>query len=791
MPTTTTWLIKKYTENDKDNNIYKYNNNNNNNNTNSLYLLVIDFDVIYIINPNEGNSVLTAERVRGCKVRLFNNNQEMNLIVEILENKLLEQLGNGDGGIHIRNNSPGGRQEEEAQQQQLTNTYKEINHFVFQPYFEQDRQLIMKSIIYWQHPKVTQFSYSKLTMDEQQIIVNFTRQMQVKGYDHPMSIFQHNPRCLMLQSNKMALCTIDISNSSLKSIVELEYEDIVDLYLNNVNNNYTNNIITNDFDIDLPISLSFINGFEFIIYVLKSKINMTISYIKGQIARRMIFKNEIERNMLKYDRMKQTHSPTFMRMDGSDNYNDVNEDENNKSINSASIARIIERNSNNNNNNTNNNNNKDNASMFQDDRERYNLNSNTTDLLIERNERPLHPKYLLKEEQVKLFVNTINNAKSTNNMFNARKDANTKTINKTLDKYRYKPSIFEIDSKNGKIAASQEHRELVQKQSKEYVLKKMNKKKLNADKKAAKKAGKIAKKKKAQIKVIHDNNKQVLHLHVNNAENSVESKSIDVKEEISSINQRSKKLMSTMRSNNDEDDHKNYNNMDNNNNINDGSIIYDDNLEDLHHNEIDENSVEESYTDQQMYKIHDSDDIEHNEMIKEFRTKKKVMQSHREDPLMLRRSTLINHTSGTLPIEESNEDSDNTLTKSNVEKHNEIMTVEKSVDNLSDGIEKTKISAAARNFKNLVVIVEDQDVDNDSSIATSLSSTKSPSKQKKQKQGKKLNKKKKKKKKKSGDQSLSSATSSPSSSNSSGYISPRKHLSNALAKFSWMKKKKK
>ena len=38
-----------------------------------------------------------------------------------------------------------------------------------------------------------------------------------------------------------------------------------------------------------------------------------------------------------------------MRMDGSDNYNDVNEDENNKSINSASIARIIERNSNNNN----------------------------------------------------------------------------------------------------------------------------------------------------------------------------------------------------------------------------------------------------------------------------------------------------------------------------------------------------------------------------------------------------------------------------------------------------------
>ena len=77
MPTTTTWLIKKYTENDKDNNIYKYNNNNNNNNTNSLYLLVIDFDVIYIINPNEGNSVLTAERVRGCKVRLFNNNQEM------------------------------------------------------------------------------------------------------------------------------------------------------------------------------------------------------------------------------------------------------------------------------------------------------------------------------------------------------------------------------------------------------------------------------------------------------------------------------------------------------------------------------------------------------------------------------------------------------------------------------------------------------------------------------------------------------------------------------------------
>merc|ERR1711991_546539 len=103
-------------------------------------------------------------------------------------------------------------------------------------------------------------------MDEQQIIVNFTRQMQVKGYDHPMSIFQHNPRCLMLQSKKLALCTIDVSNSSLKSIVELEYEDIVDLYLNNVNNNYTNNIITNDFDIDLPISLSFINGFEFIIY---------------------------------------------------------------------------------------------------------------------------------------------------------------------------------------------------------------------------------------------------------------------------------------------------------------------------------------------------------------------------------------------------------------------------------------------------------------------------------------------------------------------------------------------
>ena len=104
-----------------------------------------------------------------------------------------------------------------------------------------------------------------------------------------------------------------------------------------------------------------------------------------------------------------------------------------------------------------------------------------------------------------------------------------------------------------------------------------------------------------------------------------------------------------------------------------------------------------------MYKIHDSDDIEHNEMIKEFRTKKKVMQSHREDPLMLRRSTLINHTSGTLPIEESTEDSDNTLTKSNVEKHNEIMTVEKNVDNLSDGIEKKKISALDKEDIKLII----------------------------------------------------------------------------------------
>ena len=72
MPATTTWLIKKYIEN---NNIYQYNNAADyNHNTDSLHLLVIDLDAIYIINTNRGHSVLTAERIRGCKVRLFNNN---------------------------------------------------------------------------------------------------------------------------------------------------------------------------------------------------------------------------------------------------------------------------------------------------------------------------------------------------------------------------------------------------------------------------------------------------------------------------------------------------------------------------------------------------------------------------------------------------------------------------------------------------------------------------------------------------------------------------------------------
>ena len=88
--------------------------------------------------------------------------------------------------------------------------------------------------------------------------------------------------------------------------------------------------------------------------------------------------------------MKESHSPTFTRTnDGSDNYNDIDEDEDNKPIDSASIARIIESNSNNNNSNNN-------TSIFRDDRKLYNLNSNINDLLIERNERPLHPKYLLR-----------------------------------------------------------------------------------------------------------------------------------------------------------------------------------------------------------------------------------------------------------------------------------------------------------------------------------------------------------------------------------------------------------
>jgi hypothetical protein len=739
--TIVTWLIKKYTEN---NNICQYNNAaDHKHNTDSLYLLVIDFDAIYIINTNKGHSVLTAERIRGCKVRLFNNNKEMNLIVEILENKLLKQLKGGGNRIRVTTTA-------EGQQEQLINMYREINHFVFQPYFEQDRQLIMKSIVYWQHPVVTQFSYSKLSMYEQQIIVHFTREVQVKGYDHPASIFQHNPRCLMLESNKMALCTIDNFCNSLKPIIELEYENIVDLYLNNVNNNCTNNILANDFDIDLPISLSFINGFEFIIYVLKSKINMTISYIKGQIARGILFKHKFENNMLKYDRTKERHSRTFMRMDGgSDNYNDIDEDENHKSIDSASIARIVEINSNNN------------QSMFQDERKRYNLNSNRTDLLIERNERPLHPKYLLKEEQLKLFVNTVIDAESINATSNKRKDASTKRVNNALDKYRYKPAIFEVDAKNGKIAASKEHREKLKKQSEELGLKKI--KKLKANKETINKVEKTAKK---QVGNKSIKSSQIINaVPVKTAEEEFEGKSINVQNEIANIN---KKVQFT------------------------DAIVYnysiDNNVAYTVSNNAQSEKIQEGESDMNAKNVGSSAQISiaeekkidmegnryksggENEMIKTFRKNKKIMPTHRETPLMLRRSSLLNDVVGTLPFEtESSGNDEKAIAK--IEVQNEAIIPNKTID--VPGKYGKKVSAAKKNFRNLLIstTTQEQHIDKDSSP---------PIEKKKRK------KKRMKKKQNVYDDNINVNNALPSPS-TGGY---RKHFSNALSKLASFSRRK-
>ena len=103
-----------------------------------------------------------------------------------------------------------------------------INSFVFEPFFEADRQLIMKAVIYWQHPAATKLVYSKMASEKQPVVLDFTRPLQISGFANLSTLLKSEPRCLLLQPDAMVLCSMDTMTRCLAPIIQLEYADIVD-----------------------------------------------------------------------------------------------------------------------------------------------------------------------------------------------------------------------------------------------------------------------------------------------------------------------------------------------------------------------------------------------------------------------------------------------------------------------------------------------------------------------------------------------------------------------------------
>ena len=226
---------------------------------------------------------------------------------------------------------------------------------------------------------------------------------------------------------------MDTMTRCIAPIIQLEYADIVDFgsYSSNVYNFGSSG--NGDYENDQGLLFSFIDSFEMTVYTLKSQVNMAMAYVKGQIARRINHRNRMEQQCIASG-TEVSQAPTFNRLHDRDSTVSTSD----LSVASTSINRLIEDNLRRHRS----------SLMFKDDRKLLDLNTANNQMLLERNERPLHPRYLLKAT-----VPTDIRDKSTK-LETEESYTDGSTVgrsNKTIDRYRYKTSIFKVDPTNKKV----------------------------------------------------------------------------------------------------------------------------------------------------------------------------------------------------------------------------------------------------------------------------------------------------------------------------------------------------
>ena len=662
----------------------------------SIYLLVVGFDIIEIISPGNGDSVLTAQRSHGCDVRLFENNQEMNLLVETSGNE---------------------RQETSPSHPRHSENYQRINSFVFEPYFETDRQLIMKAIIYWQHPAASKLVYSKMTSEKQPVVLDFTRPLQISGFADLSTLLKSEPRCLLLQSDVMILCSMDVLTRCVQPIIQLEYADIVDFGSYSTNAYNFGSFGNGDYENGPALLFSFIDGFEMNAYVLKSQVDMAMAYVKGQIARRINHRKRMEQQCLQ-PRFERSETPTFTRV------RDSNAMVSSSDINAAStsINRLIEDNLRHHSS----------SLMFKDDRKLLDLNATNNRMPIERNERPLHPRYLLKATG----PTDISDKSGKYEDKQSGTDSAEGSSRSTIDRYRYKTSIFKVDSAHKKVSVpkqyvhSTETREAQKKSTSTFEALKTDKPEDNPE--------------------------------------------MGTKSQVSPSVSENRFVVGDQRGKNS--------------------------FRKAVRNESVEPVVLVAGNKEKVDKQGDSKDtgVTSDELLNVFKERVRSAPTHRDNPVVIRRSSLLDDDVGTLPFAESPKLPRGTETVTvSLEQDNNDTETDVTGENFSSAEERSselgdkKMSAAAKKFQKLVV---------NSTSATHHSANEQERGAETQfdtigtisDQGNdgKIKKKKKKKKKKSTSRTGSSEKGKETTTKGL-YTSPGKHLRNALAKLSSFGSRKK
>ena len=597
--TAMTWLVTKCTTNSYSS-IYPEGD------VASIYLLVVDFDIVEIVSPTNGQSVLSAQRSHGCDVRLFENNQEMNLVVEI------------SGSERQGASPPHHRQAENCQR---------INSFVFEPYFETDRQLIMKAVIYWQHPAATKLVYSKMASEKQPVVLDFTRPLQISGFANLSTLLKSEPRCLLLQSDAMVLCSMDTMTRCLAPIIQLEYADIVDFGSYSVNAYNFGSSENGDYENDQGLLFSFIDGFEMTVYTLKSQVNMAMAYVKGQIARRINHRNRMEQQCIESG-TERSEAPTFIRLRD----HDLTVSTSDVSAASTSINRLIEDNLRRHTS----------SLMFKDDRKILDLNAANNQILLERNERPLHPRYLLKAT----VPTDISDKPSKHENEESHTDGSTVgSSNNTIDRYRYKTSIFKVDTTHKKVI--------------------------------------VPRKNLMDTKFLEVTEKSMTTIEALKTNRPEDNPAMDRKRQISPSISENIFVLGDQRSK------SNFRKNVKKKGVEPVQLVAD--------------------SEEKLGKQGNSRDsvVTSNELLNAFKERAKSSATHRDDPVIIRRSSLLNDEVGTLPFAENPAKSgaiEIDIASSEQDRHD--METDVTQENLSFAEENTfeegdkKMSAAAKNFRN-------------------------------------------------------------------------------------------